>query len=452
MSLALGALAGLGRNTITGMLCATGQQFKDWSAACRLFGKPRFDAGELFGVARRTVTGMLPPQAPLCVSIDDTHLRKSGKKVYGTAWKRDPLGPAFQTNLIWAQRFLQISACLPVSLQPGPATAVPIAFTHAPSPKKPKKTAGEDEWTAYKAACKEQNLCKVAAQHLKDLRDKLDAEGEKERSLWINGDGGYTNETILKKLPERTIFTGRIRKDAKLCYPLAPGEQHSLGRKRRYGSPAPTPEQLRQDESVPWQTLEAWAAGKLHHFRIKTLEKVQWRTAGPQILRVIVIAPLGYRLSKDAKLLYRQPAYLICTSPEQPLELVLQNYLWRWGIEANHREEKQLIGVGDAQVRTAAATGSVPAFLVAAYALLRLAARRAAEEDGMQGVLPPPLWNRRNTPQPACTTRAIQQLRAELWGKALGINFSGFAYKRRSDTKPQKCIPDLAAAVLYAQN
>ena len=292
----------------------------------------------------------------------------------------------------------------------------------------------------------------MAAQHLKDLRDKLDAEGEKERSLWINGDGGYTNETILKKLPERTIFTGRIRKDAKLCYPLAPGEQHSLGRKRRYGSPAPTPEQLRQDESVPWQTLEAWAAGKLHHFRIKTLEKVQWRTAGPQILRVIVIAPLGYRLSKDAKLLYRQPAYLICTSPEQPLELVLQNYLWRWGIEANHREEKQLIGVGDAQVRTAAATGSVPAFLVAAYALLRLAARRAAEEDGMQGVLPPPLWNRRNTPQPACTTRAIQQLRAELWGKALGINFSGFAYKRRSDTKPQKCIPDLAAAVLYAQN
>ena len=198
--------------------------------------------------------------------------------------------------------------------------------------------------------------------------------------------------------------------------------------------------------------MEAWAAGKLHQFRITTLEKVQWRTAGPRILRVIVIAPLGYRLNKAAKLLYRQPAYLICTDPEQPLETVLQNYVWRWGIEANHREEKQLIGVGDAQVRTAAATGSVPAFLVAAYALLRLAARRAAEKDGTNGALPPPLWNRRNTPQPACTTRAIQQLRAELWGKALGINFSGFASKHKSDSKSEKCTPDLAAAVLYAQN
>ncbi len=434
------------------MLCATGQQFKDWSAACRLFSKPRFDADELFGVARRTVTDMLPPKAPLCVSVDDTHLCKSGKKVHGAAWKRDPLGPAFQTNLIWAQRFLQISACLPVSPQPGPATAIPIAFTHAPSPRKPKKTADAEAWTAYKAACKAQNLCKVAAQHLKDLRDKLDDEGEKERGLWINGDGGYTNERILKTLPERTIFTGRIRKDAKLCYPLAPGEQQARGRKRLYGSPAPTPEQLRQDESIPWQSVEAWAAGKIHHFRIKTLEKVQWRTAGPRILRVIVIAPLGYRLNKGGKLLYRQPAYLICTSPEEPLDIVLQNYLWRWGIEANHREEKQLIGVGDAQVRTAAAAASVPAFLVAAYALLRLAARRAAEEEGGgPDALPPPLWNRRSTPQPACTTRAIQQLRAELWGKALGINFSGFACKSKKDTKSEKCTPDLAAAVLYAQ-
>lgn len=452
MSLALGALAGLGRNTITGMLCATGQQFKDWSAACRLFSKPRFDEGELFGVARRAVTGMLPPEAPFCVSIDDTHLRKSGKKVHGAAWKRDPLGPAFQTNLIWAQRFLQISACLPASSQPGPATAVPLCFTHAPSPKKPKSGASEEDLKVYKEARKTMSLCKVAAGHLQGLRDKLDGDGEKERTLWVNGDGGYTNETILKKLPERTIFTGRIRKDAKLCYPLAPGEQLALGRKRRYGSPAPTPEQLRQDDSIPWQTVEVWAAGKVHPFRIKTLDQVQWRTAGPRLMRVIVIAPLGYRPRKDAKLLYRQPAYLICTNAEQPLQLVLQNYVWRWGIEANHREEKQLIGVGDAQVRTAAATGSVPAFLVAAYALLRLAARRAAEEDGMQGVLPPPRWNRRNTPQPACTTRVIQQLRAELWGKALGINFSGFARKRSNDTKPKISTPDLAAAVLYAQN
>lgn len=67
MSLPLGALVHLGRNTLTGMLCATGQQFKDWSAACRLFRTPRFDPEKLFAVARRTVAQRLDQDAPFVV-------------------------------------------------------------------------------------------------------------------------------------------------------------------------------------------------------------------------------------------------------------------------------------------------------------------------------------------------------------------------------------------------
>jgi DDE superfamily endonuclease len=435
------------------MLCATGQQFMDWSAAYRLFSAPRFDTGQLFAVARRTVAQMLQPNHPFVVSLDDTHLRKTGKKVYGAGWKRDPLGPPFQTNLIWAQRYLQCCACLPVTGQTGPATSVPIAFTHAPSPKKPKKNATKEEKRAYAQARKEMNLSKVAVQHIQDLRRGLDEDAQNNRTLWLNVDGSFTNGAVLKALPERTILTGRIRKDAALHYPPDNEIQSGPGRKRLYGKKAPTPEQLRQDEDCPWQIVSAWAAGKMHDFRIKTVSNVQWRTAGANhVLRLIVIAPLGYRLHKEAKLLYRKPAFLICTDPEQPLELVLQHYLWRWGIEANHRDEKQIIGVGQAQVRTRAATKNVPAFLVAAYALLRLAARRAAEDHGACQELPQPLWNRRYKPQPACTTRLVQQLRAELWGKAMGINFSDFAKKKRKDAKPEKSTPELASAVLYALN
>ena len=82
MSLALGALVNLGRNTITGMLCTTGQQFKDWSAACRLFSTLRFDPEKLFAVARRTIAERLDREVPFVASIDDTHLRKTGKKVH----------------------------------------------------------------------------------------------------------------------------------------------------------------------------------------------------------------------------------------------------------------------------------------------------------------------------------------------------------------------------------
>ena len=41
----------------------------------------------------------------------------------------------------------------------------------------------------------------------------------------------------------------------------------------------------------------------------------------------MVIKPLGYRLRRGAKLLYREPAFLICTDPELDLPTLLQAYV-----------------------------------------------------------------------------------------------------------------------------
>lgn len=46
--LAFGALACMGRHTLTGMLTASGQQFMDWSSAYRLFSHQRVDTSKLF--------------------------------------------------------------------------------------------------------------------------------------------------------------------------------------------------------------------------------------------------------------------------------------------------------------------------------------------------------------------------------------------------------------------
>ena len=40
------------------------------------------------------------------------------------------------------------------------------------------------------------------------------------RQLILSGDGSYTNKTVLRNLPPRTTFIGRIRKNAKLHLPL----------------------------------------------------------------------------------------------------------------------------------------------------------------------------------------------------------------------------------------
>ena len=75
--------------------------------------------------------------APLVAAMDDSLLRKTGRKVHGAKYQRDPLSPAFHTNLTLAQRVLQISAAVPDGH--GRALLVPVDFLHAPLPAKPRK-------------------------------------------------------------------------------------------------------------------------------------------------------------------------------------------------------------------------------------------------------------------------------------------------------------------------
>ena len=443
----------MGRHTITGLLTAGGRQFHDWSADYRLFSKARFEPQRLFDVVRRGVLQHLPGEAPLVVAMDDSVLRKTGTKTHGVAYRRDPLGPPFHTNFIRGQRVLQLSAALPTGPIPNAARMIPIDFIHAPTSKKPRRNASEEDWRRYRRAARETTISRRGAARLQALREALDADpGGRQRPLWVAVDGRFTNRTVLKNLPERTILIGRVRKDAKLCYPPPPETQTKRGRKRLYGEAAPTPEQLRQDPRAPWRTVPVFAAGKLHQFKVKTLAHLRWRTAGAHHdLRLIVIAPLAYRPRKGSRLLYRQPAHLICTDPLKPLAEVIQAYLWRWDIEVNFRDEKQLLGVGQAQVRKETSVEKVPALMVAAYAMLLLAAAGAFGRDGVPQTLPPPKWRLKTRGRRASTQQLINHLRAELWGKSMGgMNYSHFSNTDTLDRKPRKWRPSLASAVLYA--
>jgi hypothetical protein len=453
-ALALSSLLCLGRHTLTGLLTTCGHEFQDWSADYRLFSQDRLPVAAIFNAIRRAVLAELPPTSPLSVAIDDSLLRKSGIRIPGVAWRRDPLGPPFQTNFVRAQRFLQLSASVPLSAEA--YRMVPIAFHHAPTPPKPPRKATAEEIHKYEQTARLARLPFLAVQQIASLRQALDDEPNgAARPLHVCGDGGYTNETVLKKLPARTVFIGRVRLDAKLYFPPPPSTTvPHPGRPRRYGEPAPTPEQLRVDDTRPWITLEIAVSGAPHQVRVKRLGPVLWRVAGlAHSLQLVVIAPLSYRLRKNSKLLYRRPAFLICTDPNLDLRTFVQEYVQRCDIETNFREEKTLLGVGQAQVRNAHSIEAVPAMQVASYAMLLLATLRTYRQPGKADLLPSPKWNAASPPPRLSTPRAINQLRAELWGSALGLtNFSGFLAQRSPSTNPEKFAPDLPSAVLYAIN
>jgi len=435
----------LGRHTLTGVLGTSGRLFCDWSADYRMYSSERVEPEKLFTPVRQSLTGRLAERQPLVAALDDTRLRKTGRKTHGVKYTRDPMGPPFHVNLIKAQRFIQISMASPADN--GMARMVPLDFVHAPAPKKPRPDADEQVQALFRQAKREMALPKVGANQLTRLRLAMDEEGQQDRPLWVVVDGGYTNRTFVKHLPNRTTAVGRIRADAKL-YHLPVSTEGQPGRNRVYGDRAPTPEELHKNTSVPWQRVEAFAAGKTHNFKIKTLAPLRWRPAGKEHdLRLIVIAPLGYRLTKNGKLLYRKPAYLICTDPNADIQEILQAYIWRWDIEVNFRDEKSLLGVGQAQVRNEHSVENVPALAVAAYAMLLTSSIQAYGPTGKPDSLPTPKWRNKETLRPS-TQSLLQHLRHEVWADAL--HFYSFASHPDPNTKLEKLDLPIEGALFYA--
>lgn len=409
-----------GRHTITGLLRLQDRTQQDWTADYRLYAEEHFDEDKIFGALRAQVQDSLSEDAALVTALDDSLLRKSGRKISGVRLLRDPMSPPFHVNFIRGLRVLQISAALPQGNQ-GAVRLIPIDFRQAPLPPKPRKNAPAEVQELYEQERASKNINLVGRQRLAWLRKQMDESGAARRQLISSIDGRFTNRTMLSDTPERTTLVGRLRKDARLFYP--PQQQPKLGRKRKYGAPCPTPEQLLKDESVPWQQVQAYAAGQQHTFEVKTLAPVYMAMDKAQkAIRLVVVKPVRYHLTKT-RTDRREPAFLLCTDPNLALEKLLQYYLWRWDIEVNFRDEKTILGVGQAQVRTEASNQKAPALAVAAYALLLLAAHKTYGAEGKPETFKAPRWDRLKTARRASTNDLRNQMRYELWASALRSNF-----------------------------
>jgi hypothetical protein len=399
--LGLGLLTAHAPHLTSTALCTLGRQFRDWSAEYRLFSRSPWEPRQLFTPVFDHLPELLPasPSAPVLAALDDTLCKKTGRHIPGVTTARDPRSLPFHVNLCRGLRFVQVSLLVAPQDSAGPARALPVRFQPAPPVPKPKKDAPPAAWESYRQQKKIHSLPQVGVAALNEVRQTLDQQpATQARILLVSGDGSYTNGRLLRQLPPRTTFLGRIRKDAKLSFPLPPPPAgKGRGRRKRYGPPAPTPQQVLHDESIPWQKISCFAAGQERQIPVKALGPLYWRKSGPELpLRLLVIKPLGYRLRQGSKLLYREPAFLICTDPQLDLKTFLQAYVYRWEIECNHRDEKSLLGVAQGQVRNPQAVARLPQFQVAIYSLLLLSSLLAYGFRRAAAYLPLPKWRRRS--------------------------------------------------------
>jgi hypothetical protein len=373
-----------------------GRDQQDWSADYKLHARADWQEQDLFDA-------LLPSALVHCpgrfvpVALDDTRLRKTGKRIPTAFWQRDPLSPPFRVNLQWGLRFLQASLLLPLHRKHNVnARAVPVRFVAAPSLKKPKAKANAQEQEEYRKQRKQYNLSQQAVGLLTGLRQSLDSAGVPQKRLLVAGDGSFCNRTLFRTPLDRIDLLCRTRADVRLCRPAPAGSR------RRYDQEKFTPEQVRQDQAVAWQCSPLWHGGKRRKLRYKEVDLVLWQnSAGRRPLRLLVVAPVPYRRTPRSRLSYRRSAYLLTTDRSTPARQLLQVYLDRWEIEVNHRDEKTILGVGQAQLWSRRSVARQPALVVAAYSALLLASLEVYGVTRNEVYRSLPKW-RRKSQRPSC--------------------------------------------------
>lgn len=403
----LGSLVCLGRRTITRILWASGRQMLPWQAEYHLFGRASWEPQDLF---KPIVQGALP----LCtgrlvgVAMDDTKLHKTGRCIAQAFYQRDPMSPPFHANLILGLRFLQASLLVPLHRSgPFSCRALPIRFEESSAVKRPSKREGEEAWKEYRRQRKRHNLSTHGVAMMRAVRATLDDAGARAKVLVVPLDGSFCNRTVFGAPRERTELIARARKDAVLCLRAAKGTR------RFYAKEKFTPEGARQDASIPWKTVKIVYGGKRRKVRYKDINDVYWQGGARRLpLRLFVVAPTPYRKRKSGRLYYRQPAYLLCTDLVHGAKNLLQIYFDRWQIEVNHREEKDTLGVGQAQLWNPKAVPKQPPLAVAAYSALLLAALKTFGAQRGTPYAPLPRW-RKKALRPSCLD-LITLLRKEM--------------------------------------
>ncbi len=404
---ALGSLVCLGRRCLSRIIWTNGGQHRSWSAEYFLHSRCQWEPQQLFRpILQRALAHC--PQRLVGVALDDTRLRKTGRAIPQAFYQRDPLSPPFHVNLVLGLRFLQAALLVPLHrTSPVGAHALPIRFEEVSRVKRPGKKATEEMQEQYREAVKQRNLSRRFVEMGKQLRQEFDQAGGRHKILVLAGDGSFCNRTCFGEIPERSVLLVRARKDARLCFGAASDSR------RFYGTEKFTPEHVRQDESRNWKTTQIFYGGKRRKMSHKQVTDVFWqRGAGQRPLRLIVMAPTPYRKSQSKKLYYRDPAYLLTSDLHSSVKQLLQIYVDRWQIEVNHRDEKETLGVGQAQLWNVTAVPKQPVLAVASYSALLLASLHAFGPERGTAYAELPKW-RRNARRPSCLD-LITLLRKEM--------------------------------------
>jgi hypothetical protein len=332
-ALACGFLAQSGKRTVCGMLTGAGLS-RLWShdRAHYFFSRARWNPDDLGICVAKLVIGLLVPEAePVEVLIDDTLLRRRGKRVWAASWFHDgsAQGPAktgYGNNWV----ILAVRVRLPMISRP---VAIPVMAK-----------------LVIKGTMSSSRLW-LARRMVTRLARELPG-----RRISVTADSAYAGEE-LKRLPDGVTWTTRLRANAAL-YDLPPARTGKKGRPRKKGDKLASLETIARNAAFTQVTVTRY--GKTETIAVAAFTCLWYHVTGTAPVTVILIRDnkkRGYDLA------------LITTEKNPDIARVIERYAARWAIEVAIEDSKQLFGTGQARNRTAAAVERTVPFQLACQAI-----------------------------------------------------------------------------------
>lgn len=332
-AMVLGQISQTRLRCVTGMLVGA-RLSESWhhARAHRFFSNARWSADELgLTVAGVIAQRLLPSDAPLVVPVDDSLLKRRGRRIFGTHWHHDATANSNKSAVAWGTNwvtaeinvrlaFIERTVCLPMLFRLWRPRRSEYVKAKQPDPERPSKN-------------------QLAREMLELLAARFP-----DRAIHMVGDAAYAS---VKDLPETVTLTSRLRVDAtlnELAPPRPPKGQRKRGRPPKKGNRLPKLSQIAHDPATQWTQTTVTRYHKTEQVMLHSMRCLWYETFGAKPVQVVIIQNTtndrGFEITIISTDLSATPAELV------------ERYSERWPTEVAYEEAKELFGVGDARNRT----------------------------------------------------------------------------------------------------
>ncbi|GAA0930663.1 IS701 family transposase [Virgisporangium aurantiacum] len=339
VTLIAGTIAAPGRRTVTAVWIAAGQAgVRHHARAFWFLSRARWSVEEVSDVLARLVAGLLlDPHEAVLVAVDDTLVRRSGRRVHAAFWHHDGAANGRRKGpgraVAWGNNWVLAAIVVRLPFRTRPM-AVPVGFALW-QPNGPTKQVLCSQLVARIAAALPGRRIDVVADTA-----YAGADGAAGAAVGANRQRG---------LPAGVSLTSRLRANAKLhaIYDRSTDRTANPrrgGRPRTIGAVLGYPKDLAATGT--WTTTTVTRYGTTATVQVIDRTCLWYGAYRSRPMRVIVVrdptrpTKAGYELA------------LITTDLTAPTTTIITRYADRWPIETMIEDAKQHTGIGQTRTRT----------------------------------------------------------------------------------------------------